>query len=442
MDNSELIAKLEAQAKARYEQITGNRHIDESFALPGDKPLTEEEIAALDEYWGKYKFAYPVIDYKSFQTFKNRCGRFDVRHCPGSVRTEIFKKYFVNPYYKDAFQNKGLMEYLYPDFQKPKTVFRRLDGWFYDEQFNPVSEDAVAEGCCEHVQTTGNLIIKPSGEGGGKGIVFLSKENAEPDFVKKLLTVDYGQRPLVIQQVLDQSPFMKALNPSSVNTVRITTLLFWGQVTPLAALVRIGSFGSEVDNWCSGGSLLGVDIETGKCNDWALSNNLKHISKLSSGMDISAQELYVPSFDRIKKLVTRAHYRLPYIRLISWDIALDCDDTPTFIECNFAGMIQIHEATTGPVFGKLMDDLCDEYLLRRFYIRFATEEFICKEYHNRVEIEEYIGQGDDVTIPETLRDKPVTRLEANTFKKRSVKKISASVQVIRNSPRAMASVSQ
>lgn len=62
-----------------YESVKNSRRIDNSFAVDGDIPLTEEEKREIDKFWGKYKFAYPEIDYKSFQTFKNRYGKFDVR---------------------------------------------------------------------------------------------------------------------------------------------------------------------------------------------------------------------------------------------------------------------------------------------------------------------------------------------------------------------------
>ena len=384
--------RLKKEAALHYRRIGAENHLDASFARPDDEPLTKEEIAAIDAYWGKYKFAYPKIDYKSFQTFKNRYGHLDVRHCPGSVRKSIFFPHFVNRQYMGSFQNKGLMDYLYPDFKKPRTIYRRLDGIFFDEQFNIVSVDEVAEGCCEYIHTVGNLIVKSNGTSGGKGVCILNESSADPRYLKKLFKNDYAGYGLVIQDVLKQSSFMEALNPSSVNTIRITTLLFKEKVTPLAAVVRIGSFGSEVDNWCSGGSLLGVDIKTGKCNDWALSNDLRHVSTLPSGMDVSAQELYVPNFDLIKEQAIRAHCRIPYIKMISWDIALDQDDTPTFIECNFAGMIQLHEATTGALFGELMDELCDEYMLNQFFLRTVKDDFICKQYHDRLVPERYIGK--------------------------------------------------
>lgn len=437
MDKTALIEKLQEEERQYYAEVMTNRRVDDSFARPDDEELTAEEIAAIDAYWGRYNFAYPEIDYKSFRTFKNRCGRFDVRHCPGAVRTAIFSRFFLNPDYTVVFQNKGLMDYLYPDFQKPRTVYRRLNGWFFDEDFHPVTAEETAAGCCEHIRTVGPLIIKTSGMGGGRGVTFLHEKDADPEYVLKLLTEDYGTMGIVIQQVLEQSPFMAALNPTSVNTVRISTLLYKGKAIPVAALVRVGNVGSELDNWCAGGSLVGVDICTGRLNNWAMVNDRTRVTTLSSGLDLSAQKLTLPSFGLIKEQVSKAHYRMPYIKYISWDIALDRNDVPTFIECNHLGMIQIHEATTGPVFGELMDALCDEYLLEKFNIRFAAGDLICKEYHDRVEIEQYLGESDTVNIPERLRDKPVTRIEPKAFKGRHVTKVCASRSVIAHSQKAM-----
>jgi hypothetical protein len=180
-------------------------------------------------------------------------------------------------------------------------------------------------------------------------------------------------------------------------------------VTPLAALVRIGKTGSSVDNWCAGGSLVGIDIATGKCNKWRLTNDYDRQSKLPNGLDLEENEIIIPNFDLIKEQLTKAHYRIPYIKMISWDIALDEENTPVFIECNYAGMIQIHEATTGPLFGELMDKLLDKYLLDEFYTRFCEKNFICREYYNHIVIESYLGnkKRKPVEVPAEFRGKPV-----------------------------------
>ena len=67
----------------------------------------------------------------------------------------------------------------------------------------------------------------------------------------------------------------------------------------LAALIRAGSGDSLVDNWCSGGSIIGVDKETGKLNSWALSNDRTRISTLSNGLRLDENELYIPNYERV-----------------------------------------------------------------------------------------------------------------------------------------------
>ena len=411
MENPDVVAeRLEKETAAFYKKVDESRRIDNSFAREDDLPLTEEEIAQIDAYWGKYAFAYPNIDYRSFQTFKNRCGHFDVRHCPGAIRTEYMKKYFVDEKYRMAFQNKGMLAFLYPDVKQPVTVARRMSGICYDEAYHPITLDEVIALCCRLAAEQGALVLKPSGLGGGRGIIFLTAKDAAEEKVRSIFTRDLPGA-FVVQQALKQSAFMEQFNPVSVNTIRITTLLFQQEVMHLAALIRIGKPGNRVDNWCAGGSLLGIEMETGTCLDWAMSGEHQRLSRLPGGLDLTAEKLVVPNFEQIKALVTRAHYRIPYVKLVSWDIALDEEDTPVMIECNFGGMIQIHEATTGPLFGEKLDALLDEYLLKRFYVRFGSEYYICREYYDHIAIEKYFGPADsDLLIPAELRGKPVTRV--------------------------------
>ena len=119
---------------------------------------------------------------------------------------------------------------------------------------------------------------------------------------------------------------------------------------------------------------------------------------------------------------------------------LDENNEPTLIECNFGGMIQINEANTGPLFGEYFDELLDEYLIKRFSISFAEQNFICKEFCDHVTITEYIGDEEDVAIPETLRDKPVTLLEKNVFKGMNIPSVTVSKAVAERSVSALSAI--
>lgn len=390
--------------------------LDRSFARDDDEPLTDDEIKQIDAYWNKYAFVYSV-DYKSFETFKNRCGKFDVRHCPGPVRTGFFRKQFVNNNYSVSFQNKGMLSFLFSDISQPHSIARCMNGIYLDENFKPLSIDDLCDLCFSFVQEGKDLVVKPFFSSQGKGICFFTSKNGAVDYIKQILK-SLSTKGFVIQEALKQSSFMDMLNDSAVNTVRITTLLFDGKVYPLAALIRVGKTGSKVDNFNAGGSLLGIDINTGKCLNWALMPDMSSSSVLPNGFDLN-QELIVPNFERIKQDVINCHYRVPYIKMISWDIALDSNDIPTLIECNFGGEIQIHEAVTGPLFGELMDSLLDRYL----YLRFVKNNFVCREYCDHIEIFQYLGKKNIISIPSTIREKPVTKIVKKGFSNTKIKAI-------------------
>ena len=169
---------------------------------------------------------------------------------------------------------------LFPNIKHPRTIVRRMYGIYYDEQYRPISITKAVELCREYLlEMQGNrLIFKPNGSSGGHGIVFLDAESGTDATLQEVFEKSMGISAFVAQEVLKQSAFMTALNPASVNTVRITSLLYKKEVYILAALVRIGTMGSHVDNWCSGGSLLGLDVETGQCYSWVLRNDLERVS--------------------------------------------------------------------------------------------------------------------------------------------------------------------
>lgn len=453
--------KLESNAALMrsqfYETVAGTRRIDNSFARPADEDLTDEEIRRIDEYWGKYKFAYPDIDYKSFKTFKNRFGSFDVRHCPGSIRTQYFCQHWVNPDYRVALQNKALLPLLFSDVKQPQTVLHQMNGMFSDANYTPLSYEEAVDLLLEESRSD-VLILKTSNLGGGRGIFFLDRGATRSDVEDTLTELnkaastapqmfleesafrahEFPERSaFVAQKLLEQSDFMKQFNPLSVNTMRITSLIWKGEVRVLAALIRVGREGNQVDNFSQGGSVLGVDLRTGVCNSWALTYEKERVTRLPGGVDLAAQELRVPGFDAALDLVRAMHARIPYSRMISWDIALDRDDQPVLIENNFAGMIQIHEAVTGPLFGELLDELLDTYLLQRFSILFLAGNFLCAEFHDHVEIVDYLGEETEISVPDRLEDKPVTAIQPAAFCRCKLARITVSPTVEKNSVTAL-----
>jgi len=412
-----------------YQKVRNSRRLDDSFALEDDIDLTQSEIDEINQFWGKYKFAYPEIDYKSFKTFKNRYGKFDVRHCPGAIKTRYLNKYFVNNAYNMAYQNKGLLRRLYPSVKMPRTIIRRLNGLYYDENYNPLSYNDAIQVICDESMDGKKMIVKPSGLGGGRGIFFIEPNESLEKIKSEIKSV--GINAFVIQELLIQSDFMKQFNPTSVNTLRISSLIWKGDVHILATLVRVGKVGNAVDNYSQGGILLGVNSETGQCNSWALTHDHERITSLPSGVILDQVPIVIPNFDIIRDTVRRLHFCNPYTKYISWDIALDENDMPVLIEANHAGMTQMHEAVTGPLFGDLTEEILDEYLLKRFSLQLKTKDWLCSEFHDHIVIEKYIGEDDTIYITDRIKDKDVTLIKANALPSPINKRITCSDRILK-----------
>lgn len=396
------------------------KKIDDSFAMPSDVGLTPEEKDAVDAYWSRYRFAYPKIDYKSFATFKNRYGQFDVRHCPGPIRSKYFYQYFNTEGYMGALQNKCLLNKLFPGIKTPMNVVRYMRGFFYDKNYVWIKKSTAYRICMEELSKGNSLIFKPSNVGGGRGVTIIDAGSDSADMIIKSC-LDNPHAAFVIQRLIKQNEFLNAFNDSSFNTIRITSLLYKGKVHVLAGLIRIGQPGSRIDNFSQGGCILGFDINTGKCNKWALTKKNERITELPSGLDLT-QDFFVPNIDQLKKTVRKLHVQIPYLRLVSWDIGIDDSEEFTLIENNAMGMIQIHEAVTGPIFGELLDDLLDDYLLKKFYYTGANLSYTYREYDDHVEIESYDGKAVKVRVPDKIKGKPVTRILPNAFGNR-IKKV-------------------
>lgn len=376
-----------------------------------DIDLTEEQKREIDSFWEPYKFAVSP-DYNTVKIYMNRSGKFDPRYIPDGFRRCFLNQYWWSKGYSIAFQNKAYLAKIYQNVKQPVIVIRKIAGFYYDEQYQMISLDEALDVCEERMQKT-EIVIKPSGMNGGRGVVFLehaTREKLKEEF-KKI------PRLMVVQEAVKQHPFMKKLNPSTVNTVRLTTLLLDnGEVIPLAALVKVGNASVRVDNYKHGGHLVGVGFD-GRMFPYALNIEHERVTMLPTGVDLS-EGLEVPGFNDVIETAKRAHIQTPQIKMISWDVAIDESAEAVIIEANYAGDIKMHQAVTGPIFGDMTKEILDQYVLKRFYRLRGNMDFDFKEFFDHIELVKYVGggiYGMCVTVPPRINDKPVTVIGIGCF---------------------------
>lgn len=158
-----------------------------------------------------------------------------------------------------------------------------------------------------------------------------------PDGRNQLLSELVGDNPLIFEEVVRQTAQMNALNPSSVNTVRMmTTLSPDGTSKVFAAFLKIGRLGKSVDNAGAGGNVdASIDIETGEICHAIQFDGIDKVKEIDSHPDTGAQlnGVVLAHWDEIKQIVNSYQSAFPFLKACGWDIALT-DDGPVVIEVN------------------------------------------------------------------------------------------------------------
>jgi len=143
----------------------------------------------------------------------------------------------------------------------------------------------------------------------------------------------------VVQPLIEQHPVLYAIDPASVATVRIDTLLEGGLVHMNGAHLRLGTGRSVTANWRYGGLIVAIDPETGHLMGPARTK--PKFAKELGGLELDAHPVSGIRFDKVElphwpillDVVKRAAHVMRPLGSIGWDVAIGRDG-PILIEAN------------------------------------------------------------------------------------------------------------
>lgn len=175
------------------------------------------------------------------------------------------------------------------------------------------------------------FFAKPNDGQCGKNIEKISINDWNGDYEKLYAYLKENKLELLEEPVI-QCEEMNKLNPSSVNTIRMVSVMNErGDVTIIATFSRIGN-GKCVDNFNSGGMTAKIDVETGII----VENAVNKEGKVFENHPITGTKIegfQIPYWNEAKEMVKEAAKLSRHIRYIGWDVGMSING-PVLIEGN------------------------------------------------------------------------------------------------------------
>ena len=191
--------------------------------------------------------------------------------------------------------------------------------------------EASEEDFVSFCQGKETIFAKPADSCSGKGIYRNFKVNEDADLHE--LYEYLKSEKLYVEDTILQHPEMSRLNPTSINTVRVTTVLDKDNIPHVMyAILRIGMEGMSVDNVGSGG-IYTVLSKEGVIDHpcWSDKTISTYVNHPSSGMKLTGFQ--IPYFEEVLELCRKAAKVEPHVRYVGWDIAIT-ENGPVIVEGN------------------------------------------------------------------------------------------------------------
>lgn len=271
----------------------------------------------------------------------------------------------LNPQdYVGYYADKNVFDKLFPTGYMPKTIIRRMNGYWYSTDYSRIV-NLTDDELLNVLKDFKKVIVKPSVDGiSGVGIHLFIRENERWKDAKnknKLsvhLIESFGD-DIIIQEALNQHEYLNQFNDSSVNTLRLSIYksVKDDMCHVTGAIMRIGGKGSIVDNAHAGGCYVGIESDGTFCHE-VLDQYGRKCSTFN-GVDFGNDFVY-PQWNEIVEFGKSVGRFVPHHRLLALDVIINDKGTPCLIEFNIFGYAPWpFQYTTGPAFGKYTDEIIE-----------------------------------------------------------------------------------
>ncbi len=287
--------------------------------------------------------------WKTTKLLKERSGKgrlwllFDmlmcaIRYNAGYVDYKIAQFYRLNDAQRRTQITRGISNSIvrrmndknYWHYFDNKAEFNTLFAEHVKRDWLEISQTTALEALEQFLSNKDTVIAKPLEGSSGQGIEKFARadwQESIPEFLELLHQKSIG----ILEEVVKQHERLAMLCPTSVNTVRIATLLGDKKQGIVYAFLRIGN-GRVMDNVDCGGMAARVDLDSGKLLTVGADKQGNTFEKHpKTGTPIVGFEM--PFWEEAKQMCIEASQKIPQMRFVAWDVAIT-DSGPRFIEGN------------------------------------------------------------------------------------------------------------
>lgn len=222
-----------------------------------------------------------------------------------------------------AKNNRYLYKTVYDDFAR--KVFDHKE--YFDKEFKHlmkhdflICKETTKDDILSFIRRCHEVIIKPAGGACGVGI-YKIKEHDEEAINALFARIEAGEN-LIMEQLIVQHQDMARVNPSSVNTLRIITMVDRiGEVHIINTLAKFGGSEDCVSNTKGGGICCHINEETGIID--GLGKDIHGRSVFChpvTGVVIPGYQ--IPLWDGVIDFAKKLAKVIPSGRYIGWDIVV------------------------------------------------------------------------------------------------------------------------
>ena len=283
-----------------------------------------------DRVYAPWLYVYSALagDFKEGWIPDNYYGKVVIPAIKGNYRTlGLFKALSTQLFQSSAF----------PD------VAYYVNGLFLERNYTVLDEREVQEVLFKNGEV---VVYKLEHSSKGEGIFFFDKDSFD---TKKIQRLGNG----VFQDYIDQHPFFKEYMPSSVATLRLTTIIDdSGNPSARACFLRTARSG-ETHIKSSSSIHTSVNPKTGELDAQGYLQTMLTVERHPDS-DIAFAGKRIPEFDNCVSVALELHRLIPYMRCVGWDMVVDKDNDIKVMEWNGGhNGIMFSEATQGPCFSDL-----------------------------------------------------------------------------------------